>query len=271
MSITSGGRRSGLGRSAGSRRGLLESVATLVCVCSGLAAAPVAAQQPSAAVELTVKNQQNYPLASATVRFDEQPLARFTDEAGRLRVTGLAPGTRTIHVQVLGYAPASVSFDAVAGRTHEVTMVLQEEPLVIGGVEVEVRPSPDQMDFMRGFYERKSKGFGYFLTREEIEERGSTDLSNLLRTVPGIRAEPTQFGQARIQTSRTPAGSRCRIGVFVDRVRYRLADDLPGISTKDIEAIEVYRGRSELPGEFADPDLNCGVIVIWSRRHQHPR
>lgn len=257
-------------RSAGSLTRLACSLASYVVLCHGPGAATLTAQQAPAVLELNVKNRQNYPLSGATVRLNEQPFARFTDEAGHLRIENLSPGPHVVHVQVLGYAPESVAVELKSGANHSLTISLREEPILIGGVEVEARQTTGQMDFLRGFHERRDRGFGYFLTREEIEQRGSTDLSNLLRTVPGIRAEPTQFGQARIQTSRAPAGSRCRIGVFIDRVRYRLADDLPGISTKDIEAIEVYRGRSELPAEFADPDLNCGAIVIWTRRNQQP-
>jgi len=33
-----------------------------------------------------------------------------------------------------------------------------------------------------------------------------------------------------------------------------------------VEAVEVFRGLSETPAQFADPDLRCGVVAIWSRR-----
>lgn len=38
------------------------------------------------------------------------------------------------------------------------------------------------------------------------------------------------------------------------------------LRAEDIEGIEVYRGPSELPGEFMGPDSRCGVIAIWTRR-----
>ena len=38
------------------------------------------------------------------------------------------------------------------------------------------------------------------------------------------------------------------------------------MSLDAIEGIEVFRGLSELPSEFAAPDLRCGAIAIWTRR-----
>jgi hypothetical protein len=33
----------------------------------------------------------------------------------------------------------------------------------------------------------------------------------------------------------------------------------------DLEGVEVYRGLTEMPGEFYD-DQHCGVILLWTRR-----
>ena len=33
-----------------------------------------------------------------------------------------------------------------------------------------------------------------------------------------------------------------------------------------IEAVEVFRGVSEMPPEFSAPDIRCGAVAIWTRR-----
>ena len=38
------------------------------------------------------------------------------------------------------------------------------------------------------------------------------------------------------------------------------------ISPGSVEGIEVYRGLSTVPAEFLNPDAECGVIAIWTRR-----
>jgi hypothetical protein len=39
----------------------------------------------------------------------------------------------------------------------------------------------------------------------------------------------------------------------------------PSVPIRDIEAIEVYLGPSDVPGEFAGSNSGCGVVVIWTR------
>jgi hypothetical protein len=39
---------------------------------------------------------------------------------------------------------------------------------------------------------------------------------------------------------------------------------------RDIVALEVYTGPSDVPGEFAGATAGCGVIVIWTRTGPPP-
>jgi hypothetical protein len=34
----------------------------------------------------------------------------------------------------------------------------------------------------------------------------------------------------------------------------------------DVEAIEVFRGLSEMPAEYAAPELRCGAVAVWTKR-----
>jgi len=45
-----------------------------------------------------------------------------------------------------------------------------------------------------------------------------------------------------------------------------LTDSLGSMELDTIEGIEVFRGLSEMPVEFAEPDLRCGAIALWMRR-----
>ena len=69
------------------------------------------------------------------------------------------------------------------------------------------------------------------------------------------------------------AVSACHVGWFVDGHRM----DMPGrtdpvteglgtMALENVEAVEVFRGLSEMPAEFAAPDLRCGAIAVWTRR-----
>jgi hypothetical protein len=39
----------------------------------------------------------------------------------------------------------------------------------------------------------------------------------------------------------------------------------PTVPIRDIEALEVYTGASDVAGEFAGRNAGCGVIVIWTK------
>lgn len=59
-----------------------------------------------------------------------------------------------------------------------------------------------------------------------------------------------------------------KIGVWVDgyeQTRTRSAEDVLGeLSVIAVIAMEVYRGASEIPGEYTGASY-CGVISVWTR------
>lgn len=234
-------------------------------------AAELAAQRPdSAAIELRVWSTEGRPLPGALVSVQGTSGGGRTDARGWIRLSPLAPGVYFISVRMLGYRPEQLRANLEAGYVDRWDVRLEPAPIELAEVRVTADPIPvGRLDMLRGFYERRERGVGYFLTREEIERHGSRDLSNILRTVPGLRASPTRMGHSRLSTRGvTTLAGRCEVRVYIDGIVYRAADDLPGISPLDLEGIEVYRGRSEIPAEFADTDADCGVIAIWTRRHR---
>jgi outer membrane receptor for ferrienterochelin and colicin len=48
---------------------------------------------------------------------------------------------------------------------------------------------------------------------------------------------------------------------------YDQANDINAVVSPDqVEAIEVYRGPSEIPAEYSGNDAMCGVILIWTKQ-----
>ena len=65
----------------------------------------------------------------------------------------------------------------------------------------------------------------------------------------------------------------CHVGWFIDGRRMDLpgrsdplTDGLGSMRLDTIEGLEIFRGTSEMPAEFAAPDLRCGAISVWMRR-----
>lgn len=255
-------------RAAGlARRPVVLALALALPLAGGvILPAGAGAQQPGSMLEVSVTDSLGGPLGGARVALDRIGITGLTDSLGVLRLLAVPPGPLSVVVSQFGYRSDSTRIDLHRGRDHRIRFVLQADPIPVEGIHVGVRNARAQLDFLRGFEERRERGIGYFMTRAEIERSGTADLSNLLHMVPGLRTSPTQFGQSQMRASRTPVTRQCQIKAYVDGMKYRDPDDLAGIPTADIQAIEVYRGRSELPAQFADIDANCGVIVIWSRR-----
>lgn len=126
---------------------------------------------------------------------------------------------------------------------------------------------------LRGFERRRVRHpAGVFVGRAEIERRDPRRTSDLLRGVAGVTPgrAPAGVGRPRLRMDRTPVrpGRRpCRVRYFVDGIPlpkdggFRV-DDLP---PEDVEAVEVYRGVSEVPPRFQRRGDRCGVVVIWTR------
>jgi outer membrane receptor for ferrienterochelin and colicin len=153
-----------------------------------------------------------------------------------------------------------------------------------------------------GFYDRQNSDFGRFITRDLIEERRARRFTDLLRTIPGVRINPSAGGLGRsavqLRGSLLSHGGVCQPRVFIDGTivirgdsRPRTLDKRAGpreeateqelpeferdeialddvVMPDDVEAIEVYRSAAQIPARFggASRETQCGVIVIWTRR-----
>ena len=51
------------------------------------------------------------------------------------------------------------------------------------------------------------------------------------------------------------------------RVAYDAQNDINAVvNPEQVEAIEVFRGPSEIPVEYNDNNSQCGVILVWTRK-----
>jgi TonB-dependent Receptor Plug Domain len=133
-----------------------------------------------------------------------------------------------------------------------------------------------------GFEGRRSVGMGLHYTRQQLENTGRETLGDFLQTVPGISMrdpnstsslQMTRTGGIPPMTFTGSTMSSCHVGWFIDGQRVDLpgrsdplTDGLGSMRLESIEAVEVFRGISEMPAQFAEPDLRCGVVALWLRR-----
>lgn len=126
---------------------------------------------------------------------------------------------------------------------------------------------------MRDFELRRASGRGQYLTDEQIQRSGASNIQDAVRGMRGVDLDcsGTAFAGCRIRMARAP--QRCSPEYYVDG---QVDNDFgPSTPIRDVIGIEVYTGPTDVPGEFAGRNSGCGVVVLWTRsgpdRKRKPR
>lgn len=247
----------------GSHRGrwLLRLPAALVMVAA--ASVPLSAQVFQGRV---VDAGTRDPIDGATVVLvarDSVTLdAASTDSVGQFSVAAEEEGSYRLIARRIGY-PATIShpLEVSEGDTLRVEFRISAgavllDPVVVTGRRR--RPPPD----IAAFYARAERAiFGTFLTRDQIERANAMRASDLLRRVPGVQVGPMRYGAA-VATMRG-----CLPTIIVDGVIANFETSIDNlVSPRDLEGLEVYRASSQVPVEYGGLRVQCGAIMIWTRR-----
>lgn len=206
-----------------------------------------------------------HPVADADVIHLKDGRIVVSDSLGRYDVDSLPAGLVKLLVRGKGFPPLMLTVALVEGEqmSREIELdstavgrkAAQELPRV--AIEALRAPTPRFADFER----RRLTGRGQYLGREDLEKTHVNSLQDAMRGLRGVHVTCGNGTQCTIRMARAPM--RCAPDYIVDE---RL-DNWFGPSTpiRDIEALEVYTGPSDVPGEFAGSTAGCGVIVIWTR------
>jgi hypothetical protein len=235
-------------------------------VAFGLTALPVTsrAQGSNAGLVGVVRDSAGTPLRDVQVRLSSGPRA-ITNATGGFAFAAISPGATMVTVRRLGFAPDSISVILRAGRVDSLVLMMASMAAALPGVTVEEEMQARSHRILAGFWERRSRGFGNFMTREEIEKRDAHDFVDLTRMIPSLRAV-TIDGRRTLRFNGSMQPRDCPPQYVVDGMRIEQGSP-DEFSPHDIEALEFYSGPATIPPQFSNRAFTktCGVIVIWTR------
>lgn len=233
-----------------------------------------------------VADSTGQPLADVEVRLPALFKSAVTSERGGFRITGIPAGEQQVLVRRIGYGPADARVTFAASRTLEKRIILRRV-VVLDTMSVLERAS------LPSFEEHRRLGLGHFFTREQIQPMEGMHLSSLLGQVPGLglisgaagiawilpnraKKHPCREGDLKClrehNMMRPPGGAlKCYSQVYLDNMlmnpgRPTEAFDVNTIPPNTIEALEYYSSHLQTPHKYDDPNADCGVLVIWTRR-----
>ncbi|MDB4909699.1 MAG: TonB-dependent receptor plug [Gemmatimonadetes bacterium] len=174
--------------------------------------------------------------------------------------------------RALGYEPVRVSVEPSRSEERTKAIVMAKRVATLDAVTVFGKPGRRVRD-LTGFLDRKRRGFGKLITRQEIDQENVLSACDLLRRVPGVNVldDGSTGCTASIRgatTGAASAGSRaaphlCEPTVYEDDIAFggMFSEFARSVPPLDIMGIEVYTTATE-PPQFQGA---CGVIVVWTR------
>ena len=232
-------------------------------------AGTLAAQTPRATLVGLVRDSAGHAIPNVEVWLLGSHLYTHTNDLGGFRLANAPVGAVKVTVRRLGYEQTTVDLTLRDGQTDSLVVALSSVAATLPGVLIEDEAMSRSKRLLSGFWERRSRGFGHFYTRAEIEKRDAHDFTDIVRMTPSVSIVSTN-GRKVIRFSRGP-GVRgdCPPQYWVDGMRLENAtpDEFP---PQDVEAIELYAGTATIPAQYAPRvatfrTQTCGAILIWTR------
>jgi len=245
------------------------------------------AASASTGISGVLRDAAGRPLAGAAVRLDALAAVQ-TDAQGRFRfrsvtagehrvgVTHASIGSREVAVRLPGNA-AELELRAGAGAGAALSASVQRV-VQLAGIGARAQARRAGLD-AQGFYDRQKMGIGVFLTDERLQRVTGGKISNVLRSVPGVSVSTVgglqrkSFAMGRRGTTGISIANACWMDVYLDGALVAGVDlgetgsmSLDDLPLAQAEAVEVYRGASEIPPAYRGSTSACGVILIWTRR-----
>jgi Carboxypeptidase regulatory-like domain len=234
----------------------------LIALC--IVPRPGIAQHGSATMRGRVIDKSSAaPVPAAEIILVVENRSVVSDASGNYLFTALPAGTVHFVIRAASFPTTRVIVDIARGQAIDRTIELDS---TAAGRSAQDLPAvtttaPAVSYRLVGFERRRQTGRGHYLTDDDIQRSGANTLHDAIRGLRGVSLECGGSRACRTHMVRAPMN--CDPEYVVDE---RPNNDFgPLTPIRDIVALEVYTGPSDVPGEFAGRNAGCGVIVIWTR------
>ena len=227
-----------------------------------VALAAVASAQTAELTLLVRDGLTSSPVSGASLTV--AGLSGAADDFGRAELLGVEPGPLRVVARGPGYAVLDTTLQ-IPAESHVVAVLpLAPEVEHLGEVTVEAETVNDGLLRRRGFFARRQQRAGVFITREELDQRGASQVADVFGGVAGVRVQHDAAGTSLVSSRRRG----CLMAMYIDGTEMTyLARNLDALPYDDIAAVEVYRGPAEVPLEYTQTKSQetCGAVLIWTR------
>ena len=190
----------------------------------------------------------------------------LTNEKGEFTIRNLPSGSQVLLARHLGFGAETVPVDLSAREPKQVRMKLPKFVAIIDPVVVTARRAGSLEKI--GFTRRQKSGMGYFLDQDQIQRLRPSRLTDILRTVPGLRVSYSNDGEV-VSSSRGASsfnGGDC-VQYILDDLPWQSAS--PGdinqfVNGSEVVAAEIYQA-SNVPAQYSRGMQSCTTIVLWTR------
>lgn len=227
--------------------------------------ASVAHAQANAILLGSVRSDSaDIPLRHAEVAIPSLRIAGYTDSVGHFRVDNITPGEYDVVIRHLGFTPRVMRMKFDADETTAQQFELSFTPTVLAKVKVTARDTARSLntDNLARFDQRRARGFGAFITTDELRVTRGRDMTTVLHTLPAIRFYRLSTGV--VVAGSAESGGRCYAQVYLDGVKIAFPFDINSLGPESMAGIEYYASPNSPSDYIASPGY-CGVLVFWTR------
>ena len=241
--------RAAASRAAASRAAVLSMLvfALSPAMSFGVAAQEPATPEPAVALDTAqligqvVSAIDGRVIGGAVVSLLRSGMGAISDSSGNFNIPMTIAGTDTLEVRFVGYESGTVELYLEPDRVTRVVLLLSPTTVRVADLNVEIERS-DTPALYAGFYRRKKRGIGHFITPEQLARRRPRYTSDMLRSVPGLAVGATIAGRAKVTVTRELIP--CEPVVFID-----------GLYVASMPVDDILADAPHPPGSLRDDHL----------------